>query len=355
VNVIELLSRLVAFPSLSHQEREIADFVEEMIREAALPVTRIDDNVVCHLGDGPRRLLLNSHLDVVPASADHPYPPFEPTIADGRLFGRGSVDAKASVAAMVAALLELAAGGYNPAGGSVWVALTACEETGGGYNGLQATRPHLLPMEAAIVGEPTDLRPCVAQKGLLILEAEARGRTAHAGRPHLGDNAIERAAGDIRCLAGHTFERSDPYLGAPTATVTLIEAGTARNVIPDRCRFTIDVRSVPAYTHQELADEIASLLESDVSICSDRLIPTSTPVDAAIVRACQVALPDAEPFGSPTTSDWVFLNDLPVVKLGPGSSSLSHTAAESISIDELNRAVAAYRDIITAYFAVPAV
>ncbi|WP_243664719.1 M20/M25/M40 family metallo-hydrolase, partial [Rhodothermus marinus] len=106
--VIELLKSLVRFPSLSHQEAEIADFVEHYVRQAGLPVRRMDNNVYFWLGEGEDRLLLNSHLDVVPPSADHPFDPFEPVEVDGKLYGRGTVDAKASGAAMTTALLSLA-------------------------------------------------------------------------------------------------------------------------------------------------------------------------------------------------------------------------------------------------------
>lgn len=349
-DVLALHRDLVRIPSLSHEEGPIADAVERLVAEAGLVPHRLDHNVWFQLGDGPRRLLLNSHLDVVPPSADHPFPPFEPTVVDGRVYGRGAVDAKASVAAMLAAVLDLGAEGYRPPDGAIVVALTACEETGGGYNGLEALRPHLPPLSAALVGEPTDLRPCLAQKGLLILTVEARGRTAHAARAHLGDNAIARAARDVARLAAHRFERTDPLLGPPTATVTLIEGGTAKNVVPDRCRFTVDVRSVPAYSHAELTAEIASVLESDVHVYSDRLVPTATNPAEPVARAA-VAASGAEPFGSPTTSDWIFLRDLPVVKIGPGSSELSHTAEEHVHEADLLRAVRVYRDIIRLFFA----
>lgn len=348
--VIDFLKDLVRFPSLSYEEGPIADFVEAHVSAAGLPVKRLDNNVYFWLGDGENRLLLNSHLDVVPPSANHPYEPFEPVEADGWLYGRGTVDAKASGAAMTTALLELAAAGWQPAGGQVMVALTACEETGGGYNGLEALRPHLPPLKAALVGEPTDLRPCVAQKGLLILNVHAHGQTAHAARSHLGDNAILRAAHDLHRLATITFDREDPFLGSPTITATTIEGGTARNVVPDLCSFTLDIRTTPAYTHDEITALIADTLESEVQVHSKRLIPVATDATERIVRACRHTLPGAEPFGSPTASDWVFLHDVPTVKIGPGASERSHTAGERIEIAEVEQAVAVYKDIIHSYF-----
>lgn len=357
--VIDLHAALVRIPSLSHEETAAADLVEAHARGAGLAVGRDDAatggaNVWASLGDDDHDvLLLASHLDVVPPSADHPYPPFEPTTVDGRIYGRGAVDAKASGAAMLQALIDLRAGGWRPPG-RVIVALTACEETGGPYNGMQALRAHLPPVSAAVVGEPTGLRPCLAQKGLLILTLTARGRTAHAARAHLGDNALTRLARDLVRVDGLAFERVDPLLGPVTVTATMASAGTAKNVVPDRATATLDVRSTPVYTHAELAALIGDALESDVAVHSDRLVPCATPADARVARAAAAASAahglDATPFGSPTASDWVFLADVPAVKLGPGRSELSHTADEHVTVNQLTRAVGVYRDLITGYF-----
>ncbi len=351
MDVIALLSRLVEIPSLSREEKDAADFVEAYVRAAGLEPRRLDDNVYFKLGEGGDRLLLNSHLDVVPPSSNHPYPPFQAVRVGDDLYGRGAVDAKASVAAMTAAVVGLHRRGWAPPpGGEVWVALTACEETGGGYNGLESLRPHLPPLSAALVGEPTDLQPCVAQKGLLILNVHARGRTAHAARAHLGENAILKAARDLGRLAGFAPERADAFLGRPTITPTTIAGGAARNVVPDACTFTLDIRSTPAYTHDELIGLVADLLESEVEVHSKRLIPVATPVETPIVQACLRALPHAQPFGSPTASDWVFLADTPTVKIGPGLSERSHTPDERIDCRQVEQAVAAYQGIIRAYF-----
>ena len=351
--VLALHDALVRFPSLSTEERAIADFVEAHARAAGLDVGRHEDNVWAALGAGEDLLLLASHLDVVPPSASHPFPPFEPTTVDGRIYARGAVDAKASGAAMLQALIDLKRAGYRPPG-RVVVALTACEETGGPYNGLQVLRPHLPPVAAALVGEPTGLRPCLAQKGLLILTATAHGRTAHAARAHLGDNAITRMARDLVRLDGLAFDRADPLLGAATVTATVIDGGSAKNVVPDRCTATLDVRSTPAYTHAELTDLVAAALESTVAVYSDRLVPCATDPEARIAVACRDALAGrglgTEPFGSPTASDWVFLNDVPAVKIGPGRSELSHTPDEHVEAAEVVRAVGVYASIVQHYF-----
>ena len=358
--VLDLHADLVRFPSLSHQEAEVADFVERTLRAVpGLEVGRLDNNVWASLGTGDDLLLLCSHLDVVPPSADHPHPPFQPTRVDGKVYGRGAVDAKASGAAMLAALARLAGAGWTPDDGRLVVALTACEETGRGYNGMEAMRAevfgHALPdVSAALVGEPTELRPCLAQKGLLILEATAHGRTAHAARAHLGDSAITRAARDLVALGALAFDRPDPLLGLPTATATVVEGGAARNVVPDRCRFTLDVRSTPSYSHAELTALVANHLESEVAVYSDRLVPCATPPTARVARATRAALGgvgrDAEPFGSPTASDWIFLHDVPAVKIGPGRSELSHTADEHVEAADVEAAVGVYAAVARRYF-----
>ena len=363
-SVLDLHADLVRIPSLSHHEAAAANHVEAWARAVpGLEVGRLDDNVWAGLGDGDGDvLLLASHLDVVPPSAGHPFPPFEPTVRDGRVYGRGAVDAKASGAAMLAALARLARSGWRPPPtGRLVVALTACEETGGGYNGLEALRAGVFgralpPVSAALVGEPTELRPCLAQKGLLILTATAHGKAAHAARAHLGDNAITRAARDLVRLGAVEFDRADPLLGRPTVTATVVEGGTAKNVVPDRCTVTLDVRSTPAYPHAELAALVAGALESRVEVHSDRLVPCATPASAAVAQATAGALEslglDAAPFGSPTASDWIFLADVPAVKIGPGRSELSHTADEHVEIAQLTRAVDVYAETARRYFTV---
>lgn len=350
-DVIALLKKMVSFPSLSGEEADIADFVEAHVRRDGVAVERIDDNVVFSIGEGDDTLLLNTHLDVVPPSNDHPYDPFDPVEVDGELYGRGSVDAKASGSAMTTALLSLAADGWTPTDGRLMVALTTNEESGGKENGLQEIRPELPPLNAAVVGEPTQLQPCVAQKGLLILKVHAHGESAHAGRSHLGTNAITKAADAIRQVEGLSLDRTDPYLGAPNVTITMIDGGSANNVVPEHCAFTVDVRTTPAYTHDELIDLFREAVDAEIEVYSKRLVPCATPDDAQIVTAAQTALPDAEPFGSPTCSDWVFLHDVPAVKLGPGPSERSHTAGERIDVNEVRRAVDVYRTLAEAYFA----
>lgn len=342
---------LVATPSLSHKERAAADLLEAHLKEAGLQTQRIDDNVVVTVGSGPRTILLNSHLDVVPPSTDHPFDPFTPTIEGNDVFGRGTVDAKGCVASMATALVRLHQSGAVPQDSKVLGAFTVCEETGGTDNGLEAIRSQLPSFEAALIGEPTHMQPCVAQKGLLILRLDAYGKTAHAARAEEGDNAISRMMRDLSLLADFRFERIHPFLGETTQNVTVIEGGTARNVIPDRCSAWIDIRTTPSYTHPEIAALLNERLESEVVIHSQRFVPVETPAGHRIIGACLSAHEGAQPFGSPTMSDWIQVHDVPTVKIGPGDSRRSHTAHESIDVFELHDSCAIYESIITHYLA----
>ncbi len=349
-DVGQLHRALVATPSLSHEEAAAADLLEKHFQDAGVETRRIGDNIVAWVGAGSRTLLLNSHLDVVPPSSNHPYPAFEPTIEGTEVFGRGTVDAKGCVASMVTAMIRSARSGHLPDDARLVGAFTVCEETGGQDNGLEAIRPDLPSFDAALIGEPTHMQPCVAQKGLLILRLDAHGKSAHAARAEHGDNAISRLVRDLSYLEGFEFERIHPFLGETTQNVTVIEGGTARNVIPDRASAWIDIRTTPSYTHPEIAELLNARLESEVVIHSQRFIPVETSPNEAIVKACLAARSDAQPFGSPTMSDWIQVHDVPAVKIGPGDSRRSHTAHESIDVFELHDSCAIYESIIRSFF-----
>lgn len=346
--VRDLHRDLVAIRSLSREEAAAADHLEAYLRRAGLDVERYGDNVVASAGSGSDVLLLNSHLDVVPPSSNHPFDPFTPTEHEGAIWGRGTVDAKASVAAMARALCDWA---EAPARGRVMAAFTTCEELGGTDNGLEQTLSALGPLSAALVGEPTHMQPCIAQKGLLILKLTARGRTAHAARAAEGKNAIVQAMQDMAALKRLSFEPDHAELGPVTCNVTMIEGGTARNVIPDACTFWLDIRSTPSWPHDRLTEYIAAAVDADVHVHSSRLVPVGTNPSERIVRACLAADTTRKPFGSPTLSDWIHLKHIPTVKIGPGDSRLSHTPQEHIRVDELVSSVSAYVDIIRTYFA----
>ncbi len=349
-DVIELLTTLVSTKSYSREEEEIAGVFRGWFADHGVEATLKDNNVIVEVvGEEPGpTLLLNSHTDTVPAKDGWETDPWTPTIKDGRLYGLGSGDAKASVSAMACATVQIAKQGL-PRGKVLFVA-SVMEEIGRG--GLEFLLPELGHIDSALVGEPTNLEPALAQGGLLLLTATARGRTAHAARAHLGENALTKAARDLIKLDTFRLEKIHPWLGPSTANVTVIQGGDRHNVIPDACQYTLDIRYTPSYSPEEITAMIDELTEADIAVRSDRLRPVETAETAAIVRALKLARPELKPFGSPTMSDWVHLGHVNGIKIGPGDSEYSHTPNESVSVFETQRAVDMYRDAALAYCAI---
>lgn len=345
--VIRLLESLVRFPSLSTEEKELVDWLEAEVKAThILQVQRYGDNLVFQLGEGAPTLLLNSHSDVVPPSSDHQGKPFEPVLEQGRLFGRGTTDAKGCGSAMLTALLEIAEeGGIKH--GTVQFALTVCEEMAGYNNGMQYLRGILPKPDAAIVGEPTSLQPCIAQKGMIILKIVVHGTSGHAARVS-DNNAIYKMAEVIGMIEKIRFDIENPFLGMVKITPTIIDGGIVKNMAPDRCELVIDIRTIPEVPNSIIINTFRDHLDADIEVISERFISTSTQPESSIAQAALKA--GIGPFfGSPTASDWVFLADVPTVKIGPGHSQQSHTRDESIEIDQLRKGVSLYKDIIRNY------
>jgi len=348
---IALLSELVAIASVSGAEEAIALRVEEWARGAGIDVVRDDASVTLSVSGRTQgeTLALVSHLDTVPAGEGWTRPPFEPTIEGDRLYGRGSGDAKASVAAMLLAARDVAETG-GPARGRLLVVLGYEEETK--HTTLGAAVERLGRIDAAIVGEPTNLQPANAQRGLMMVDLVARGVQRHAG--YAADNpdftnAIVELGRNLARLPALFRERVHPSLGIATATPTMLDAGVSRNVTPPVARAVLDVRSTPNWTHAELAEELRRALDVEVVVTSDRLVPCETPADSRILALALAARPGTRPFGSPTCSDWVFLRDRDAIKCGPGTSRRSHTPDEYVDLPEVSEARRFYRHLAQAY------
>jgi acetylornithine deacetylase len=345
-----LLSDLVAIPSVSGGEEPVARLAEETARRWGLDVRRDDASVTISLSGarpGPTVALI-SHLDVVPPGHGWTRDPFVPTIASERLYGRGSGDAKASVAAMLCAARDLAQGGLPR--GRVLVILGYGEETKNTTMPVAVERAGAI--DAAVIGEPTNLEMAVAQRGLMMVDLVAKGEQRHAGYAAEDEsftNAILELAGELGKLRGLFRDRRHPLLGYTSVTPTMIEAGVGRNVTPPIARAILDVRSTPDWSHAELAEELRRALSIEVIITSDRLVPCQTPADSRLLAAAERVRPSAVRFGSPTCSDWVFLRDRDAFKCGPGTSRRSHTADEYVDLPEVTAARQFYRRLAEAY------
>ncbi len=348
ITVVELLKELIRFPSLSTQEKELADLLEKRVAATGLlEIERHQDNLIFHLGSGTPWLLLNSHSDVVPPSSRHIGDPFDPVENNNRIYGRGSTDAKGSVSSMLMALLQLAQSGYKPKG-KVSLAVTVCEEGAGYNNGMAYLRGVMPRPDAALIGEPTMLHPCAAQKGLLILKLETEGEAGHAARVN-GTNAIYEMTSQLHKLQALSFPGENPFIGKTRITPTIIEGGTAKNAHPDSCTVYLDIRTIPEVPNEVIIERMKKELNLETTVYSDRFVSTRTDPEHPVAKAA-VEVTKFPLFGSPTTSDWVFLADVPTIKIGPGNSRDSHTANESLAIEQLEKAVTTYEQIIRRYF-----
>jgi acetylornithine deacetylase len=350
---VELLRELIAIPSVSGEEAEIAVFVEETARRWGLDVVRSAEGVQIEVqgwGVGPT-IALASHLDVVPPGSGWTRDPFIPLIEGTRLYGRGSGDAKASVAAMLYAAKDLVdSGGMDH--GRLVVLLGFGEET---KNTTMGSAVEIAgELDAAVIGEPTNLNFAIAQRGLMMVDLLAQGdqrHAAHAANDGEFTNAVIVLAGDLLKLDRVFEARSHPVLGRATATPTMLESGVSRNVTPPVARAVLDVRSTPDWTHEELAEQLRRSLSCDVIVTSRRLVPCETPPNSRLLATATRLRPDAAHFGSPTCSDWVFFRECDAFKCGPGTSRRSHTADEYVDLPEVALARSFYAELVRAYLA----
>jgi acetylornithine deacetylase len=350
---IELLRDLVAIPSISGSEEAAGEFVEARAREWGLDVARDAAGVrVSVSGEEPGpTLAFVSHLDVVPPGQGWTRDPFQPTIDAGRLYGRGSGDAKASVAAMLLAARDLFDAG-RLARGRVVVILGYGEETRN--TSMPAAVAATGAIDAAVIGEPTNLDFAVAQRGLMMADLVAQGDQRHAGYAATGagfTNAVVALAHDLVLLESAVTDRPHPMLGLPTVTPTMVEAGVSRNVTPPVARAVLDIRSTPAWPHDQLAERLRSALAGELIITSDRLVPCETPAGSRLLPIASRIRAQAAHYGSPTCSDWVFLRDRDAFKCGPGTSRRSHTADEYVDLFEVSEARRFYAQLAGGYLA----
>ncbi|MFM8472550.1 MAG: M20 family metallo-hydrolase, partial [Candidatus Kapaibacterium sp.] len=328
---IELLKRLIATPSLSREESAAAEIMQEFLTRPGVQVFRQGNNVWAtaeHFDERKPTILVNSHLDTVKPNADWTRDPFTPVVEGDMVYGLGSNDAGGPLVCYAATFLQFAE--EEPGDCNVVFAATAEEEISGS-GGIMSVLDAMPRVDLACVGEPTEMQMAIAEKGLMVVQCRANGRSGHAARNE-GVNAIDIALRDIAWIHGYGFERVSDLLGPVKMTTTIIHAGTQHNVVPAECTFTVDIRSTEAYTHEEILETIRGHLESEIISVSKRLHPSSIdpahPVVQAAVR-CGMSL-----YGSPTLSDQALLT-MPRVKIGPGSSSRSHTADEYILLSEI--------------------
>jgi acetylornithine deacetylase len=345
---VELLKRMIATPSFSKEEQAVADLIQDFMRDSGWNPERHENNVWCRntrFDPSKPTLMLNSHLDTVKPNSGYTRDPFEPTLEDGKLYGLGANDAGGCVVSLLSTFHAL--GNRTDLRYNLIFAATAEEEISG-QRGIEAllhhwrSTGHPLP-DCAIVGEPTGMQMAVAEKGLLVLDCVALGRSGHAAREE-GENAIYKALPDLEWFKSFRFDKVSPLLGPNKMTVTVIQAGSQHNVVPRECHFTVDVRVNELYDFDSVLETIRSRVQSEVRPRSTRIRSTSIALDHPLVEAGRAL--GLTHYGSPTTSDKALM-PFPALKIGPGESSRSHTADEFIHLTEIANGIETYLKLLS--------
>lgn len=341
-NALELLKELIAIPSFSKEEHGTAGAISRFLAVRSIEHTWVGNNIYAlnkHFDASKPTLLLNSHHDTVKPNKSYTLDPFEPIAKDGKLYGLGSNDAGGALVSLIACFIhfyELEGLEYN-----IVLAATAEEEISG-PNGIEYTLKYLPSLDCAIVGEPTMLNLAIAERGLMVLDCTAKGRSGHAARNE-GENAISKAVKDIAWFSSYNFPKVSDLLGPVKMTVTVIETDNkAHNVVPDSCRFVADIRVNECYHFEEVLETIRENVSSEVVPRSFRMRSSLIPEDHPLIVAGKKS--GRTVYGSPTTSDKALI-PCPTLKMGPGDSARSHTADEYIFIDEIRQGIELYIEI----------
>ena len=306
--------------------------------------------------DGKAPLCMTGHLDVVPlGTRKWSKDPFAGEADGDRLFGRGSSDMKAGIAGMLVAARTFAKKLTNTPG--VVLVLTASEENGCVGSRHLAALPKLMGKAGAIVvGEPTSNYPMVGHKGSIKLHASFKGISAHGSMPHLGVNAIYKAAKAITKLEQFDFGVPEhPVMGLPTMNVGTVEGGSGVNLVPDLADIGIDIRTVPGTDHAALLARLKNLLEDgEMTVFADAPAVWTEPDEEWVQRVFALCKPILKetPVGRtmPYMTDAANLrkvyNGAPTLVLGPGEAAMAHQTDEYCNMERIRQSVAIYEAII---------
>ncbi len=344
---ISLLKQLIETPSLSREEDASAAILEKFFNENGVATHRMGNNVWAknlHFDDSKPTILLNSHHDTVKPNAGYTNDPFAAIEKDRILYGLGSNDAGGCLVSLITTFLHF----HSQEGLQYNLILAAtAEEEISGKDGIESLLKVLPAIDVGIVGEPTLMDMAIAEKGLMVLDCLAKGQSGHAAREE-GDNAIYKAIKDIEWFKNYQFPKVSEMLGPVKMSVTMIDAGSQHNVVPDECRFVVDVRTTDAYSNQETLDIIKANVSSEVTPRSTRLNPSGIDINHPIVKAGSSL--GRKTYGSPTLSDQALM-PFPTLKIGPGDSARSHTADEFIYVNEIEEGIGLYIKLLSTVLA----
>ena len=341
---IALLKQLIAIPSFSKDEGGTAVVIGNFLRNKALVPHRLGNNVWAFASpynpDLPT-IWLNSHHDTIKPNSGYTKDPFSALEQEGKLFGLGSNDAGGPLVALIATFCSFIEKDlpFN------LLLIASAEEEISGLQGISSLISILPPADLVLVGEPTQMKLAVAEKGLLVLEGTVKGKAGHAAREE-GINAIYLALNDLEKVKNFQFQKISPFLGPTKVSCTVINAGEQHNTVPELCRYVLDVRINELYTHEEVLEELKSVLTAELVPRSLRLRSSNLPEDHLLQQvATSMGL---KKIGSPTLSDQALI-PYPSAKIGPGDSARSHTADEFIFVTELEESISTYISILENY------
>ena len=351
---IELLRQMIKIPSLSFEEDEVCSLISSALDKFSLPHFRSGNNlfVPCrNFSPEKKTLAMIAHMDTVPPAKSYSRDPYEPGTDENIIYGLGSNDDGGSVVAMIAAFRHY----YAQELPFNLLLILDCEEEKAGKGGateiFSPTGPlaqgkfNLKLPDWVIVGEPTCMEAATSERGLLVIDAVATGKSGHAARNE-GINALYIALEDINAIRTHKFEKISPLMGKVSLNVTQIQAGTAHNVIPDRCSFVIDIRPTEQYSNEEILQELQAICKSSLTPRNLSNRSSATPQDSLLMKTAKdLGIPT---YSSPTTSDWMRLN-CEALKMGPGDSARSHQADEYILSTEIQDGIDGYISFIAAF------
>lgn len=359
---LHLLREIVAIPSVTFHEQQVCQHISNRLTEWGVAHHRVENNLLAlapHYRPGRPTLMLCAHIDTVPPCEGYTFDPYTPFPEQARralhldepfIAGLGSNDDGGSVVASIAVLRRLADRDDLPV--NLLIAL-CCEEERGGDRGVSHLWEHFFgspKAEAAgiptpdlvIIAEPTGGMVCTSERGLLVIDAAAHGKSGHAARNE-GVNALYIALDDIGRIRRFRFDRHSPLMGNVHVNITQINAGIAHNVVPDLCTFVVDIRPTERYSNVEILQLLQRECRSTLTARNLRHRSNATQLDSPLLRAVHdLGLPTAS---SPTGSDWM-RTPVDAIKFGPGESERSHRSNEFILVREITTIIDQYIQLI---------
>lgn len=350
-NAIALLKEIINIPSHTFNEervsRYILNYLNSKNRDNSLIIKRVNNNIIAYKKEFKKNcptLILNSHIDTVEPSASYTIDPHIALEKDGIIYGLGSNDDGASVVSQIATFLyfkEIEDININ------LILLLSAEEERSGEGGIKRAMEYLnsinIRADFAIIGEPTEMKCAIAERGLLVIDGTTSGTASHVAHPN-SNNALYKAIEDISRLKNYKFIKSSPIMGETKLNITQLNSGTAHNIIPDKAHYVIDIRPTDKYNNSEILELLKQEVTHSTLVARNlKNSSSATPTDSPLLKVIENL--NIEKYISPTTSDWMKI-EIPAIKIGPGDSKRSHKADEYIKISEIIEGIDGYINII---------